>query len=74
MGILFAYWGIGIVVAIITTTGLRVYHKKRGEDYGFEDTVWGIVHGCMWLLTLVGGVVYMVSGFLCWIINPKKGN
>ena len=73
MRILFAYWGIGIVVAIITATRLRVYrHKKHEEDDGVESTFWGIVYGGMWPLTLVGWVVYLVSGFLCRIINAKK--
>ena len=64
------YFGVALVVAIIFAT------IKRCNYWSFDigDVFLCVLLGVLWPLTLVGGVVYMVSGFLCWIINSKKGN
>ena len=57
------YSGVAIVVAIISATIMRVKKDKRfGFDMG--DAFLGMFYGVWWPITIVVGVVYLVSGFL----------
>ena len=64
------YTVMPIVVTIISAIVMRV----KWERFEIRDAVRCILLGVLWPITLVGGVVYLVSGFLCRKINANKEN
>ena len=64
------YTAMPIVVTIISAVIMRV----KWERFEIEDAFRCMLFGVLWPLTLVGGVVYLTSGFLCRKINAKKEN
>lgn len=64
------YSGMPIVVTIISAVIMRV----KWERFEIEDAFRCMLFGVLWPLTLVGGVVYLASGFLCRKINANKEN
>ena len=64
------YTAMPIVVTIISAIIMRV----KLERFEIGDAFRCMLFGVLWPLTLVGGVVYLASGFLCRKINAKKEN
>lgn len=62
------YFGVALVVAIIFAT------IKRCNYWSFDigDALLSMLFGVVWPLTIVAGVVYLASGFLCRIIEARK--
>ena len=67
------YFGVALVVAIISATIMRV-KKENWVRFDIGDAFLGMLFGVLWPLTIVAGIVYLASDFLCRKINAKKGN
>ena len=57
------YFGVAIVVAVISATIMRVKQEKW-EKFDIGDAFLGMLLGVMWPFTIVAGVVYLASDFL----------
>lgn len=64
------YTVMPIAVTIISAIIMRV----KWERYEIKDAFRCVLLGVLWPITLVGGAVYLVSGFLCRKINANKEN
>lgn len=64
------YLGVAIVVAIISATAMRV----KWDHFDIGDAFISMLMGVLWPLTIVAGVVYLASDFLCRKIKAKKEN
>lgn len=64
------YTVMPIVVTIISAIIMRV----KLERFEIGDAFRCVLLGVLWPITLVGGAVYLVSGFLCRKINANKEN
>ena len=64
------YTVMPIVVTIISAIIMRV----KWERFEIGDAFRCVLLGVLWPITLVGGAVYLVSGFLCRKINENKEN
>ena len=71
--IILTYAGVALVVAIISATIMRA-KLSNWDRFGIGDAFLAMVFGVVWPITIVVGIVYLASGFLCRKINPKKGN
>ena len=67
------YFGVAIVVAIISATTMRV-KLDNWERFDIGDAFLSMLLGVVWPITIFGGVVYLASDFLCRKINAKKEN
>ena len=70
---LLIYSGVAVVVAIISATIMRV-KQDNWVRFDMGDAFICMLFGVLWPFTIVAGVVYFTSGFLCRKINAKKGN
>ena len=57
------YFGVAIVVAIISATIMRA-KQENWEKFDIGDAFLGMLLGVVWPITIFGGVVYFASGFL----------
>ena len=58
------YFGVAIVVSIISATIMRV-KQENWENFDIGEAFLCMLFGVLWPLTLVAGVVYLASDFLC---------
>lgn len=63
---------MAIVVATISAINMRV--KMYMDLFDIGDAFICVLLGVLWPLTIVAGVVYLASDFLCRKINAKKEN
>ncbi len=66
------YLIVAIVVAITSTTIMRVKLSKLEHRFDFLDAFIGTFFGVVWPFTIVVWVVHLISGFLYRKINSKK--
>lgn len=57
------YFGVALVVAIISATIMRV-KQENWEKFDLGDAFIGMLLGVVWPITIFGGVVYLASDFL----------
>jgi len=70
---LLIYSGVAVVVAIISATIMRV-KQENWVRFDIGDTFLCMLLGVVWPISVVAGIVYLTSGFLCRKIIAKKGN
>ena len=64
------YFGMAIVVAIISATIMRV----KGRRFDIGDAFLCLLLGLVCPITVLAGVVYLASGLLYRIVETRKGN
>ena len=70
---LLIYFGVALVVAIISATIMRA-KLSNWARFNMGDAFLAMFFGVVWPITIVVGVVCLASDFFLWKINAKRGN